>query len=81
MALTERIHSDGAIPPRRRCFLLMYPISQILQHSENALAESESALLSSRGVWEHLEVLRSTGEVAPSVCEDWVSLPDRFTFC
>jgi len=23
-ALTERVHSDGAIPPRRKCFLLMY---------------------------------------------------------
>jgi len=23
MALTERVHSDGAIPPGRKCFLLM----------------------------------------------------------
>ena len=29
---------------------------------ENALAESQSTLLSSRGVWDHLEVLGSTGE-------------------
>jgi hypothetical protein len=36
---------------------------------ENALAESESTLLSSRGAWEHLEVLRSTGEVDRSVWE------------
>jgi hypothetical protein len=48
---------------------------------ENALGESESTSLGSRGVWEHLEVLRSTGEVARSVWEDCVLLPDRFTFC
>jgi len=24
MALTERVHSDGAIPPGHKCFLLMY---------------------------------------------------------
>jgi len=48
---------------------------------DNALAESESTLLSSRGVWEHLQVLRSTGEVAQSVWEDCMLLPDRFTFC
>ena len=48
---------------------------------ENALAESESTLLSSRGVWEHLEVLRCTGEVARSVWEDCVLLLYRITFC
>jgi len=48
---------------------------------ENALTESESTLLSSRGVWERLEVLRSTGDVARSVWEDCVLLPDRITFC
>jgi len=58
-----------------------YSISQISEHPGNALAESESTLLSSRGVWEHLEVLRSTGEVTRSVWEDCVLLPDRFTFC
>ena len=35
---------------------------------------------SSKGVWEHLEVHRSTGEVTRSVWEDCVWLPDRFTF-
>jgi hypothetical protein len=30
---------------------------------ENALAESEGTLLRTKGTWEHLEVLRSTGEV------------------
>jgi hypothetical protein len=48
---------------------------------ENALAESESTLLSSRGAWEHLELLGSTGEVNRSVWEDCVWLPDRITFC
>jgi hypothetical protein len=47
---------------------------------DNAFAESESTLLSSRGVWEHLEVLRSSGVVAQSVWEYWVLLPDQFTF-
>jgi len=35
--------------------------------SENALAQSENILQSSRGGWEHLEVLRSTGEGYRSV--------------
>ena len=48
---------------------------------ENALAESENTLLSSRGAWEHLEVLRSTSEGDRSVWEVCVLLPDRFTFC
>ena len=48
---------------------------------ENDLPESESTLLSSRGAWEHLEVLRSTGEVNQSVWEVCVWLPDRLTFC
>ena len=39
----------------------------LLEAPENALAESESTLLSSRGAWEHLEVLRSTSEVDRSV--------------
>jgi hypothetical protein len=48
---------------------------------ENALAESESTLLRSRGAWEHLELLGSTGDVYRSVWEVCVWLPDRFTFC
>jgi len=35
-----------------------YSISQISKHPENALAESNSTLQSSRGVSKHLEVLR-----------------------
>jgi len=48
---------------------------------ENALAQSESILQSSRGGWEYLEVLRSTGEGYRSVPEVCIWLPDRITFC
>jgi len=34
-----------------------------------------------RGVWEHQKGPRSTGEVARSLWEGCVCLPDRFTFC
>jgi hypothetical protein len=47
--------------------------------SVNALAESESTLLSSKGAWEHLALLGSTGEVYQSVWEVCMLLPDRFT--
>ena len=46
----------------------------------NALLESESTLLRSRGVWENLEVLQRTGEVDRSVWDVWVWHPDWFTF-
>jgi len=42
----------------------------------NALAEFGTALVSSRGVWEHLEVLRSPGEVSWSFWEIWICFPD-----
>jgi len=58
------------------------PSPQVLSEAwENALAESESALQSSRGGWEHLEVLGSTGEGYRSVWEVCLWLPDRITFC
>ena len=58
------------------------PYLQMLSEArENALVESESTLLSSRGVWEYLEVLRRTGEVTRSVWENCVWLPDQITFC
>jgi len=58
------------------------PWLQVLSGApENALVESESTLLSSRGAWEHLKVVRRTGEVDRSVNEVWVWLPERFTFC
>jgi hypothetical protein len=50
-----------------------HPYLQVLSGaSDNAFEESESSLLSSSGDWEHLEVLRTNGEVAQSVGEDCV---------
>jgi hypothetical protein len=43
---------------------------------ENSLAESECSFLSSRVVWKHLGVLRSTGNVNCSVWEVRLWLPD-----
>jgi len=65
------------------CGILNAPPSlQVLSgERENALAESESSLQSSSGGWEHLKVLRSTGEGYQSVWEVCVWLPDRITFC
>jgi len=58
------------------------PSQQVLSGAcENALAASESTLQSSRGGWEHLEVLRSTGEGYRSVWEVCIWLLDRNTFC
>jgi hypothetical protein len=48
---------------------------------ENAIAESESTFQRSRGGWEHLDELRSTGEGYRSVWEVFVWLPDLITFC
>jgi len=48
---------------------------------ENALAESESILQSSRVAFEHLKVLGNTGEGYRSVLEVCVWLPNRITFC
>jgi len=59
---------------------LLQKLTILAGASENALVESERTLLSSRGAWEHLEVLRSTGAVDWSVWEFCVCLPDRFTF-
>jgi len=47
----------------------------------NNLAESESTLQSSREAWEHLKVLRSTGEGYRSDWELGVLHVDRYTFC
>jgi len=46
----------------------------------NALAKPERILQRSRGGWEHLEVLWSTGEGYGSVWEVCVWLPDQITF-
>ena len=53
----------------------------LLGARENALAESESKLQSSRGGWEHLEVLRSTGEGYRSDWKGYAWLLGRITFC
>ena len=45
---------------------------------ENALAEFESTVFTSKGVWEHLEVLRRTGEDTRKVWENCVILLDQF---
>jgi hypothetical protein len=67
---------------KSRSILNPPPELQVLSGAtENALAESKSILLSSRGAWEHLELVRGTGAVYGSVCEVCVWLPDRFTFC
>ena len=62
--------------------LNVHPLLQVFWGApENALAESEFTLQSSRGAWERLEVLRSTGERYWSDWEVCVWLPDRFTYC
>ena len=67
---------------KSRTILNVPPSLQVLSRArENALAQSESILHSSRGGWEYLEVLRSTGEGYGSVWEGCVWLPDRITCC
>ena len=67
---------------KSRSILTAPPLLQVLSGTrENALAESESTLQSSRGGRENLEVLRSTGEGYRSVWEVCVWLLDRVTFC
>jgi len=53
-------------------------------HSEapgNALVESDGTSQSFRGAWEHLKILRTTGEGYWSLSEVWVWLRDWGTFC
>jgi hypothetical protein len=65
------------------CSILHAPpsLQVILGAPENALAESENYLHSSRGAWEHLEVDESTGEVEWNVWEVCMCLPDWCTLC
>ena len=49
------------------------------EHLSTLLQSLRALQLDSRGVWEHLEVFRSTGEVDRSACEVCVWLPDQFT--
>jgi hypothetical protein len=48
---------------------------------ENTLVQSDSTMCGSRGVWEHLDALETTGEVVRGVGEVCSFLPDRFTLC
>jgi len=58
------------------------PSLQVLSGAlENAVAESESTLQSSRGGWERLEVHKNAGEGNRSVWEVCIWLPDQITFC
>lgn len=54
----------------------MFPVAP-----QNAVAQSESKLLSSRRANKNLEVFRRTGEVHQSLWKDCMWLPIRYSFC
>jgi hypothetical protein len=65
-----------------QCILNALPSLQVLSGApENAIAESESTLRSSKGAWVYLEVFRSNPEGYWSVWEVCMWLLYRFTFC
>jgi len=65
-----------------RSILNTPPSLQVLSGAcDDALAQSESILQSSRGGWEHLEVLRSTRKGYRSVWVVCIWFPDWITFC
>jgi hypothetical protein len=65
-----------------RSILNAPPLLQVLSGArENALVEYESTLQSSRGGYEHLEVLKITDEGYRSVWDVCLWLLDRITFC
>ena len=79
---SPQLHDLTILLVKSRSILNARPSLKVLSEaSENALAESESTLPSSRGGWEHLEVVRSTVEGYRSVWEVCVWLLDRITFC
>jgi len=79
---SQQLHNLTILIVKFRSILNAPPSLQVLSGGcENPLAESESTLQSSRGRWEHLEVLRSTAEGYWSGWEVCVWLPDRITFC
>ena len=81
MQWSQELQNLTVLYVKSRSMLNAPPYMQLLSVApENALEESESTLHSSRAVWEHLEVLGSTAEVAQSVWEVCMLLPDRFTF-
>jgi hypothetical protein len=63
------------------CYTLIRRHTIWINNNNNGLAASESAILSCRGAWEHLELLRITGEVDRSIWGVRMCLPDRCTFC
>jgi len=67
---------------KSRSILNTSPSLQVLSGArENALAESESTVPSSKGGWENLEVVETIGEGYRSVWEVCVWLLDWITFC
>jgi hypothetical protein len=79
---SPKLHDLIILIAKSRRILNVPPSLQVLSWlCDNALAQSESILQSSRVGWEHLEVLRSTGESYKSIWEVCVWLPDPITFC
>jgi len=80
---SQQLHNLTILIVKSCSMLKALPSLQVLSGARgNALAESESTLQSSRGGgWEHLEVLRSTGEGYRSVWEICIWLPDQITSC
>jgi len=79
---SQQLHNFTILIVKSHSILNAPPSLQVLSGAhENALVESESTLQSSRGGWDHLEVLRSTGESYQTVWEVCVWLPDQITFC
>jgi len=62
---SQQLHNLTILSVKSRTILKAPPYLQVLSGApQNTLPEFESTLLSSRGVWEQLEVLGSTCEVA-----------------
>jgi len=79
---SQQLHNLTIRIVKSRIILNAPPSLQVLSGAcENPVAQSESTLQSSRGGWEHLKVLRSTGEGYQSVWEVCVWLPHQITFC
>ena len=80
--MSQLLHNLTILILKSHSILNAPPSLQVLSGArENALAESESTLQSSRGGCEHVEVLRSTGEGYGCVWQVCIWLWDRITFC
>jgi len=67
---SQQLHNSSILHVKSYSILNPPPSLPVLSEAcYNALTEAESTLKSSRGGWEHLEVLRSTGEGYRSVRE------------